>query len=1130
MQVPYKDFNALSVPLQSSNLIEASAGTGKTYSVAILVLRLIVENAVPVKEILMVTFTKAAVAELEERIRLFIRMANQAAEGQAIDDRNIQSIVEKASEQAGKERVLELLRNAVLFLDETSVLTIHSFCQQTLNEFAFETRQLFGAEMLPDINTILTGEVNLFWRRNITSLPTPLLAGLQPLLSRKGLKTIVTDHLSGKRYLEYQPGEDYNFCDEDSTALLAVLENLAIEESELQQCLLKYVTDNAKKLDAISATNSYTRKMGLDFGENPKESISLIAAKASLSNVQKVFPDILERLEQCGLVAERRAQTLQQALGRLSCMAINAVEKGVTDFKLRNNQMSFDDLIVKLHDALVKQNNQVLVEALRRKYKAVFIDEFQDTDRLQYEIFNRAFAEETVLFYIGDPKQSIYAWRKADIFTYFKARESVNQLYSMNQNFRSSGGLITAMNAFFKPTPDFDTFYFQYAADSINYIPVESPDISQKYIFRKGEIETPISITELPNINAIVNELGAQIALLLNPLEFEIESGDIRQWIKPSDIGVLVKTKKQGQQIKARLARLRIPAVSIDDSKVLQSDEALLLLYVLISMLDISRSTINRALFSALTNFGLADLEKLEVEEVIALFRNYKLIWDENGIYSALKSFMADFNVEEILTGAQAENGERVITNLYQLMELLHKTQTQKKLSPPELISWLKRGIETTDTEGDEFQQRIESDEEAVKIVTIHSSKGLEYPIVFAPFLDLKTDSKFPQASFREEESGEYVSAPKTSLSDVQTVAHREQVEQENRRLIYVAVTRAVYKCFIYRNTHSKESSLSVFVDAQKIKPSNLIAFTEAQILSPDFYYEGTNSAKKPKRERPKVRFSLAHQNWKKLSYSSLKPIEQPGLKSRAGKHDDSYEHFIFAQLIRGAKTGNMLHFIFENIQFSNHNGWEKVLKSAVKRLAPSQRELYLPMLRIFIRHILNTIIHTNDVEFTVASITTGSFIPEFEFDFPVSPFQVGALRELSDAHAEVRVRDLAELEGVMNGKIDLFFEVQGKYFVLDWKSNYLGDGLEHFQESFLLAAMNENNYHLQYLIYSLAAKKYLESRVPGFSYADDFGGVIYLFLRGIREGATTGIFTLKPSVEKIERLNEILTAPPIAV
>jgi len=191
------------------------------------------------------------------------------------------------------------------------------------------------------------------------------------------------------------------------------------------------------------------------------------------------------------------------------------------------------------------------------------------------------------------------------------------------------------------------------------------------------------------------------------------------------------------------------------------------------------------------------------IDDELALdrFKGYQHLWEQEGVYVMLTRFIADYKVKQVLINEAAENGERIITNVLQLMELLHKTQTQKQFSMPELVNWLKRGIEGMQVEGDEFEQRVESDEESVKIVTIHKSKGLEYNIVFAPFLDLTSDTDFEFVTFRDAVSGDYLFSDTSLLDDYQLRVTEKQLEQENRRLVYVAITRAVYKCYISKNT-----------------------------------------------------------------------------------------------------------------------------------------------------------------------------------------------------------------------------------------------------------------------------------------------------------------------------------------
>ncbi|RBL93311.1 exodeoxyribonuclease V subunit beta [Chitinophaga flava] len=1129
----YQHFVATDVPLDGSNLIEASAGTGKTYSIAILVLRLILEQKLSVKDILMVTFTKAAVAELEDRIRLFIRKAYTVSFGNPVDDDTIVNLVLNAVDQWGAVEVNHRLRDAVLLLDETSVLTIHSFCQQTLNEFAFETDQLFGAEMVPDTTPIIEGELNKFWRRHVTTLQPILLQSLWGEDMRSNILQVLQEHLSGKKYLGFNAKEDYRINVTQQNRWLEELFSLRQQQTVAEGALHQHIINNRDDLAFTCNTNTYARKGILPFIDKPAEFAAIIKKKKNSDYIQELFSDILEQLEAIDAFDETVSQHKQSLHQQLNCLAIQEVITGVRSHKERSNMLSYDDLISHLNLALVQKDNPGLIASLQNKYKAVFVDEFQDTDRQQYEIFNHAFGENTILFYIGDPKQSIYAWRKADIFTYFDARNSVQRLYDMNHNYRSSENLIAAMNRFFKPTENFDTFEFDGEKDSIRYIDVMAPEESSKgFLYRAEEKEVPITIYNCKNKDEIASAVAAQVAQLLLDPAYRIVK-DKAQTITPSDIGILVRTGKEGKDIKQKLAHLGIPAVTIDDTKVLNTAEALEVLYLLEAMETPERSTINRALLSPFTGFSVQDILNLDDEIALTRFGNYRNLWQENGAYTALMTFIADFGVRNILLSDHSKNGERAITNLYQLTELVHQVQNRKNLSMRDLISWLKRGIDGMLVEGDEYTQRVESDEEAVNIVTIHKSKGLDYRIVLVPYLDFRnSDAAF--ISFRDPETGDYINAEAARISPEQKAAQQRQQVQEDRRLIYVAITRAVYKCYLFKNNSklAAESSFAKFTSALLLNPPDpsLIEVVDALPAEPEQRYRKSKLAIVRNIAPAPVSFYLREENWRKMSYTMLaaKPEQKP--RMRSAQQESEYDNFIFHTLRKGAKTGNLLHFIFENINFSDDSQWDYWINEAIARFVPGQGEVYLPMLQQLLQHVMHANIQIGKNRFQLASVGKYKRMAELEFDFPVPVFRANMLNALSDDELTVTVKRFSEdrnheLEGIMNGKIDLFFEHNHRYYILDWKSNYLGGIVEDYAPSALAAAMNENNYHLQYLIYTVAVKKYLESRLPDFNYQKHFGGIIYCFVRGIRNNGNQGIFTARPDLEKITFLEDMLTA-----
>ena len=1131
----YTPFKVKTVSLSGSNLIEASAGTGKTYSIAILLLRLLLEKKISITEILMVTFTKAAVAELEERIRLFVRDADRFAKGEIIEDSLIKELVDKAKSEIGEEEVRRVLSSAVLNLDETSVLTIHSFCQNTLNEFAFETNQLFHAELVQDMGSMIEEEIQKFWRKNITTIQLDLLHALIEVgLTQAGIMAIVKEHLNGKSYFSFNPSEPYYFGSKKQKEFLEVISISKLKKEEANNSLINYLSENKNDTESLCTTDANAKKHLLHLLLKPEEFLRAIRLKSGTKYVQKLFPELLEKIKLADEALEDYIESTEKCLDYLYSFAIKEIILGIRKFKLSNNQMGFDDLISNLHSALVDRENNDLKLLLSAKYKAVFIDEFQDTDKMQYEIFHKAFHDASILFYIGDPKQSIYAWRKADIATYFKARTDVDEKYSMNVNFRSTKALIDAMNQFFLPKLEegqFDTFYYGEAAaeDRIDYHPVDAPKTEDKgQLIINGQECVPITFNNLPNKPAIAESIGNQILdLLINP-NHSIADAKTKQprRILASDIGILVRAKKDGFILKNTLSKLGIPAVTVTDAKVLDSEEALHLLYVLDAIINNTRSKINRALLSSFTNWKTEMVLKLNEDVVIQKFRAYKEKWRVHGIYAALMDFISDFKVQQKLIDQHAENGERILTNLYHLLEILYKTESRQHLSPIELLDWLKRS-QIKEADGDEMEQRIENDEDAVKIVTIHSSKGLQYPIVFAPYLDFNYNTKADIVSFRDEESGVYKVAKTKQLTEEQLAAHKRQDEQENRRLLYVAITRAVFKCFIYKNLFYKDSTLSIFQNAiqesKVLQESDLIKEEHPVFNHQDVIYTAQQvQTQKALFADP---FNLSGNNWMRMSYSGLAAKNEIAIKDRYQATKEGYDYFIFQELQKGAKTGNFLHFIFENLDFSKMDAWPFVVQKAMNRFLPTVEEHFENKVQQMLTHVFQATLSTQQISFPLSIIPPANCIHELEFDFPVSLFTPGVLSDLNANGIAITDKIWGQIEGIMNGKIDLFFEHDNKYFVLDWKSTYLGPDVRNYDSASLLEAMGEHNYHLQYLIYTLAVKKYLETRMGAtFDYERDFGGVFYLFVRGMRAEKESGVFYIKPELGLVDRLEKVFS------
>lgn len=1117
----YKPFDVATVALENSNLIEASAGTGKTYSIGILTIRLIIEKEVPLPEILMVTFTNAAIAELELRIREFVKKANKVAKGEEINDALISEIVKKAIEEKDREKVINLLENAIHALDEVRIMTIHSFCQKTLNEFSIETKQLFQPELVPEIDSLMEPLVQDFWRKHITSLPVKLLEEI-----RKGLfeniSNCVKNHISGKEFYFFEEDIKYelgNVIEETGIQLL----NHRIERNQVIEELEELLNVNSSKLHDDCQENKLAVKynahklIGDPYGiiQHWKKGTQYISAIFGSYGLDEKFNKITELDNNI----EKNSKIIKN---QILCFAIQEIQGVFRSQSQLQNVLTYDNLIQNLHAALVTNNNEGLEQNLRNKYKAVFIDEFQDTDRLQYEIFQKAFHKDTILFYIGDPKQSIYGWRGADINTYLQAVKDVQNRYSMNINFRSNESYIAALNQFFLPEENFDTFYFENKEDKILYHHVQSPEPNNAgKMLKEGTAAEGIYIVDgFKNKDDQYDALVSQISELLTNDHYIIHKEKPRK-VRPSDIAVLVRENKEASAVKKRLNKNRIPTIISKDEKIFNSDEAKEILYLLEAFLNTQPSNIAKALATSIGQFSDEEILTLNLDTISSAFQNYRTIWETKGIYAALIQFVLEFNIKTRLIDKQEANRDRILTNIYHLIELLHKAQHRNNFSTTELTLWLRRNLEKK-SHADEFNQRLESEEEAVRIITIHKSKGLQYNIILVPDMDWDTKPPtFRSESFRDSINGKLKSGMAADFKEEDLKVWEEQTEQGNRRLAYVALTRGVYACYLYKKSSKANTCFQAFYTKINDDSKNIFRINKVGINS-----KYNPEKKLPiKKETQKVHFTLYNNDWKQLNYSRLSVVGNSSKKLAFVHSGNEYDHFIFKELSHGNITGNFLHLIFENLAFNEPARWDSTVKQALVRISETKQKTYTSGLKQLIEHIMYAQIKTPSGDFTLSEIDNSKKLHELAFDFPVHEFKSTMLNSADLFEEKLRSYFYEASAGIMNGKIDLVFEWNGKYFILDWKSNYLGYSSDDYNEDGLKSAMDEGNYHLQYYIYTLALKKYLAFRLPDFDYDTHFGGVIYCFIRGMRQNESSGIYFNRPTKEQIEKLEEIVCA-----
>ncbi len=1106
-----ENFNPLdknTVKLEGSNLVEASAGTGKTYSIGLLVLRMLLEKDLKISQILMVTFTNQAVAELAARIRKFLLLGIKAAEGKEVE-KPIEKLI---ATYPDKDFVIAKLKEALSQLDEAAIQTIHSFCQDALINHALDSGQPFGMELQANVLEIANEVVKRYWREEISGLPQTLFQEIEEI-SLENFQKVIRESLGGKTYA---------IVNEEAPSISEFVRKYEIFKNDylkkrknILKCLQDY--DEAKfgknafkfKHKLIQLASSFSGYCKLITTEVPQY-------YAKVCN-HYFLPDKNQWLE----IKEQKEPFCHFFIAQ----CITYVEINVRKYLQQKHLITYDELINRMHDEVVVRKNQDLKGKLREKYEAIFIDEFQDTDKLQYEIYNELFGEGKILFYIGDPKQSIYGWRKADLNTYFAARNNVDKKFQMNRNFRSSKTYIDDINTFFLGADN--PFETEVGGENhIEYIPVEANDGSAAGLTKDAEKLSALQAFSFDNQDQIKDYVLHLVNILLYTCEADWNDSEkgIRK-VKASDIAILVRFNSQARELKHKLTAAGIPSVTIDDSKVFQDSlEAKFLLYILGAILNTTESNINKALLNNISGYSSGKINDLDKDILVERFREYRDTWIKSGVFAAIKRYMAHFSVVERL---MKNNDLRALTNFNQILEIIQEAEFRQQLKPTGVYEFLQKRISETSMDIDEYQQRVESDENAIKLLTTHTAKGLEFPVVIAPFLDLNAKESHDYCSYRDEE-GIYKFYPTGKGDNAMRAAFEDQLKQENRRLLYVALTRAKYHSFIFNNNsnHFNNSSLKDFAN-------------NWQNSSPLINLEEEVEIKKKDEKFPKgwgvfqeANFKLADKLYGKLSFSAISSHGTYTPKENTGK-PEGYDEFIFKNIPKGITLGNMLHHLFENIDFEGaEEHHREELEKLLDKYYPHKKEDLQDGFQKMIDHVLDSNIKVDGEEISLRKISNSKKKNEMEFDLRtenvdlvgLNNFKAGEKIELG-----CNTQHLAK-SGLLNGLIDLFFLHHGKYYILDWKSNYLGDDRSCYEGTDNLnAAMNEGNYHLQYLIYAVALKKYLEQRLANFDYDRDFGGVIYMFLRGNRAGESSGVFTNKPTLDQIKALELLFRKEQLA-
>jgi exodeoxyribonuclease V beta subunit len=1264
LATPPRVLRPLEFPLQGSSLIEASAGTGKTFTIAMLYVRLVLGHrgvdiearALTPPEILVVTFTDAATKELRERIRArlmeaagYFRAEPEEVEARPPDEDLLHDL-RAAYPEDQWPACARRLQLAGEWMDEAAVSTIHGWCNRMLSEHAFDSDSLFSQTLETDQSELRAEVVRDYWRTFLAPLDAQsALEVRQWFKSPSELQSEIRGLVGHAELLPDAP---------------APLE--ALQESRVKQ---------REHRDAIKANwPQWCDQMQVLFDEARAKS-QFKAASLNVLNCKRWIdklrdwandPDMLEPdfdtkapvwtrftpagLAEIWLVGEPPVhpafvamESLQQSLKArptarhdVLCHAARWVARRFAEEEGRRSQMGFDDLLTRLNAALHTHNGARLAEIIRQQYPVALIDEFQDTDPVQYEIFDAVYRiagndPDTAIILIGDPKQAIYAFRGADIYTYLKARRAcAGRLFTLKKNFRSTLDMVAAANRCFEAAEERadgeGAFLFRGADGRDNPLPF----IGAEAYGRKERLQVDgaglpaLTAWWLPagedgkplSKGAYLSEMAASCATemvrLLNlgqrgAAGFVGARGSAP--LRPADMAVLVNNGTEARAIRAALAERGVRSVYLSDrDSVFQTEQAGELRHWLAACADPDDGRLIRtALATVALGQDWAALDKLNRDELaweacVLQFRGYRDCWRKKGVLPMLRRLLNDFHVPQRMlaqTAGAAVNGERVLTNLLHLAELLQQASSQLD-GEHALIRYLdeQRQDAGASAGGDARQLRLESDAGLVQVVTVHKSKGLEYPLVFLPFA-----CTFRAASATDMPLKWHDEAGKLHITlgdaDVLPRVDHERLGEDLRKL-YVALTRACFATWVgIAPIANVESSAFGYLlngggPIASTEPAGLlerwrgacaqihVAQAPAASGEPFVQLDSQQLRGSARKLARRVR-----ENWWIASYSSLR--KDNGMIGGGAAHalsalavvdkeaqtdesrlapetrsEDVFHELLEAEalddieqtpltpvvpsnvdslvtapdetlhaFLRGADAGSFLHDLME---WAANEGFEKVAANTqlVRDTVARRCNLrgwarWIEPLCDWLLYLLRTPLNlpaldgepVPPVEFS----KLGSYMAEMEFWLAAHTVDALVLDQLVSSltlgGAARPALESAQLNGMLKGFIDLVFEHDGRYYVADYKSNWLGPDDPAYTPARMRAQILHSRYELQYVLYLFALHRLLKVRLPDYDYDRDVGGAVYLFLRGGRAPGQ-GLHVERPPRELIEALDAL--------
>ena len=1187
----------MTMPLQGLHVIEASAGTGKTWTLAALYVRLVLGHlrqgtqgeargdvGLYPPQILVMTFTEAATAELRGRIRERLAQAarffRDGERGTVDADAFLHELRDAFSPSQWPECAYRL-DMAAQWMDDAAIFTIHGWSSRMLKQHAFDSASLFQQSRVEDSERLKLTAVQDYWRQWFYPLPVTQLSALKTL----GKTPDEFLEVLSKRWAIADKAPQSTVFDGDAPNILlqkwegwkeqlAVLEAMTrplwtpdimtmVNEAAVSKTLKGYRPDWLQGW--FEQMQLWSQGESVDLKTLERFSVTVLVSKGwTGAQVHIVFAHI-------DALCDHLRGEPEVAEG-LQAHAAHEIGLAYRNTKAQLAQFDFSDLLQCLYRALQAPDGR-LANAIRQQYPIALVDEFQDTDPWQYGSLSKIYGEstrpDTGLIMIGDPKQAIYSFRGADLDTYLEARAQAQAIHTLSGNFRSTPGVVAAVNHVFSQVeqPFGDVPFEPVVARNEAVHPLQVGGAAQPAmtVWHQHNVKPPRKDVFLRQMAAL---FATQMVGLLNQGGANPGSREPGT-VAPGDMAVLVRGWREARAIRHALSARGVRSVYLSErDSVFDTAEATDLWRILLAVSN-PRSTawLRAALTTRLWGLEWAQLEALFQDErawdcVVDQFHQWQSIWQRQGFLPMLHHLLHAqsiparlFNQQHSQSDSQKQSGERQLTNLLHLGDLL-QTASLNLQGEGALIRYLEEQLQNPKTSGDTAQLRLESDANLVQVITVHKAKGLQYPLVFLPFVSA------------------FMAEKKDSGKD-DTLRLAEDI-----RLLYVALTRAEkalwvglaqVKGDVDGKSPKVKSAVSVLLQRRSADDltERLTAWLACQDIvvasapppNDDRYAPTTldkvwKPASEPKR--------LLKSHWWSASFSALVQHNPPPFASNAALDTERDSRMADAQVDSalleaeegpvvpalplvyntfpaGSAYGTLLHDLLE---WQAQRGWPAALEAPSAAVAGEWRSLvarksqrlklneeHVALLDVWIKQTLLADLPTAlsgalASPLTLAALTRAKAWPEMAFTMTVQKTPALQIDQLIQQHVLIGQPRMPlqarTLEGMLIGFMDLVLEHEGRYYVLDYKSNRL----PAYDTAHLQAAILSHRYDVQYTLYLLALHRLLTSRLPDYDYDQHMGGALYLFLRGIDQPGA-GLFADKPPRELIEALDAALAGSP---